>query len=339
MERQKKGEDGTTLRRVPNASSRIRKSIFISILAALLSTVPLHAQDRLDSAVLRAVVRIETAPPSPDKPNDYEIGTGFLVQKTIGASTETFLVTNKHMIGDWNPLDRDIQKFHPWINVFFYRNGDPSGQSFRPTRIDILNPDSTLKATKVHLHPTNAIDVVAIDVTDVVSNKDEHVALVAADETFFVRFDHIKTFLTDIADPVIALGYPLGIRSLLDDYPLAKTGYLASIPGQAISIPFPALGRSGQKGQQTVDGKFLIVDGLIVPGNSGGPVVLVGGMRMRQDPQTHQTEFTNQPLRNNIIGMVSSGLGPSGLTVVVSSDYILDLIDSVANGTWSNPFQ
>jgi hypothetical protein len=125
------------------------------------------------------------------------------------------------------------------------------------------------------------------------------------------------------------LGYPRGISSLRDDYPIAKVGYLAAVPGQEVSIPFPAINRAGKVVRPVIEGKYLIVDGLIVPGNSVGPVVLVGGVRTRQDPATNRLEFTNRPLENDVIGVVSCGLGASGLTVVVSSDYVLDLIDSL----------
>jgi hypothetical protein len=236
------------------------------------------------------------------------------------------------MIGDWNPVDRNISTFHPWINVFFYRVDDPSGVNFRASKIELLKPTMQLDTTTVHLHPSESIDIVAIDVTaTVINKKEEHIRSTAFSRSYFVRFDKIRDFLTDIGDQVIALGYPLGIYSLHDDYPIAKIGYLAAVPGQEVSIPYPAQNRAGTIVRSITEGKFLIVDGLIVPGNSGGPVVLVGGVRTHQDPVTNRLEFTTRPLENDVIGVVSSGLGPSGLTVVVSSDYVLDLIDSLGN--------
>jgi hypothetical protein len=80
---------------------------------------PLYAFERLDSGLLRSVVRIET---SPDAAGLNETGSGFLVTTAAAndLSGKVLLVTNKHMIGDWNPADKNIQNFHPWINVFFY---------------------------------------------------------------------------------------------------------------------------------------------------------------------------------------------------------------------------
>jgi hypothetical protein len=107
-------------------------------------------------------------------------------------------------------------------------------------------------------------------------------------------------------------------------------GYLASIPGQEVTIPQGVVNRAGATVPTVLDGKFLVIDGLIVNGNSGGPVVLVGGVRVGRDAKTNQLQFTNAPIPNYVIGVVSYGLG-GGLTVVVSSDYLFDLND------WASP--
>jgi S1-C subfamily serine protease len=74
-----------------------------------------------------------------------------------------------------------------------------------------------------------------------------------------------------------------------------------------------------------VRGKLILVDGLIVPGNSGGPVVIEGGVRVRRRQTTGPLEFS-QSMDNFVVGIVSSSLGPSGLTTVISSDYIRDMM-------------
>jgi hypothetical protein len=83
-----------------------------------------------------------------------------------------------------------------------------------------------------------------------------------------------------------------------------------------------------------LEGKFLVVDGLIVNGNSGGPVILVGGGRWRLvqngNSGKYSPQFLDQPIKNYVIGVVSLGLG-GGLTAVVSSDYALDLLQELAS--------
>lgn len=303
------------------------RAMALLFLLLVVMATPALGSDRLNPDLLKSVLRIESAP---DAKGEYEIGSGFLVSTTGDESGRLLLITNKHMIGDWNYADRNIQTYRPWINVFFYRTGDPSGQSYRASKINVLTDHGMLDSSKVHLHPEAGIDLVAIDVTDIANVPSEHIVYSAYARSYLLPFNKVADWQTTIGDDVIALGYPLGIRSLVNNYPIAKVGYLASIPGEEVSIPFPCKNRAGVTSVNKLEGKFLIVDGLIVPGNSGGPVVLVGGERVRRDPQNNQLQFLAQPMQNYAIGVVSGALGPSGLNVVVSSDYVLELIQSVS---------
>jgi hypothetical protein len=140
----------------------------ILLLQSCLAAPTVHAADRLNPDLLKTVVRIETPP---NATGGYEIGSGFLFSTTGDTNGRILLITNKHMIGDWNPGDQNIQTFLPWINVFFYRTGDPSGESYRATKIDLLKTPKLLDTARVHLHPKEAIDLVAIEVTDKVNDK------------------------------------------------------------------------------------------------------------------------------------------------------------------------
>jgi hypothetical protein len=282
------------------------------------------ASDKLDPALLAAVVRIEI--PATGSSSGGVAG-GFILLPSDDANGKKFLVTNKHVVGDWNYADGDIQTFHPWINVFFYRSNDPSGQPYRATKVSLLNSSNALDSTRVFLHPKARVDLVLIDVTDKFRDPQEHMATNAFGPSYLIPFQRIKVQLTDVADEVIAFGYPLGIRSLKNNYPIAKIGYLASTPGDEVSIPITVPNRAGVPINLTLEGKFLVVDGLIVPGNSGGPVVLVGGSRFRVDPVSHGVQGTTEPVKNYVVGVVSYALG-GGLTAVVSSDYLLELLQS-----------
>jgi hypothetical protein len=305
------------------------RTLFCVLLAGAVF-VSAHASDRLDPVLLKSVVRIEGPP---DVQNGVETGGGFLMTLTENGTGHVFLITNKHMIGDWNYADADFHTYKPWIMVFFYRTGDATGRRFRATKIDLLK-GADLDTAKVHVHSTPRIDLVAIDVTDKVRDPQEHIDLIAYAPSFLAAFGKIQDYDTNIADEVIALGYPLGISSLRNDYPIAKMGYLASEPGEEVSIPIKARNRAGDLTNVTIDGKFLVVDGLITNGNSGGPVVLVGGGRWRLTEIGHsgkyQQEFLSAPIKNMVTGVVSYGLG-GGLSVIVSSDYLVELITPLAS--------
>src|ERR1039457_5074312 len=104
------GRDG------PPADSRVQynldgmKTVLYSVLLLLFAVViiPAAASDRLNPELLKSVLRIETAP---DVRGNFEIGTGFLISTTGDESRKILLVTNKHMIGDWNCADRSISTF------------------------------------------------------------------------------------------------------------------------------------------------------------------------------------------------------------------------------------
>jgi hypothetical protein len=59
-----------------------------------------------------------------------------------------------------------------------------------------------------------------------------------------------------------------------------------------------------------VEGRLLVVDGLIVPGNSGGPIVIPSELKLRRDPETNQLQFASAQTRNYVIGIVSLGSAP-----------------------------
>jgi len=136
---------------------------------------------------------------------------------------------------------------------------------------------------------------------------------------------------------VFALGYPLGITSLLTNRAVAKAGYLAAIPGEELAFSTPSKTCDGKKdGLVVLRGKLLLVDGLIVPGNSGGPVLLPAGESFGRDSITGQFQI-RMTKSNRIIGIVSSTLGPSGLSVAYSSDYIDELIEVLLKRNEAKP--
>ena len=69
-----------------------------------------------------------------------------------------------------------------------------------------------------------------------------------------------------------------------------------------------------------------MVDGLLVPGNSGGPVIMPSEMVTRRNPNTGGLEFASKETQNSVIGIMSMTLNDTGLSIVYSSDYIVELI-------------
>ena len=312
-----------------------KKSLLIVITIWLSSTTTLQAQDqpgRVQPELLKAVVKIELPP------NDKGFtptGTGFLVSReaTIGGATtrKTFLVTNKHVLGDWNAADGDIVSYNDWINVYFYRTTATSGLYYKPLKIFLKDKDSkAIHKIRIHGNPTIDIALIALDEELSPSN---NIDLVSFDVSYLLPFNKITTWFTGLGDQVFAMGYPLGITSLKNNYPIAKSGYLASLPGEEFVVNFPVVNRKNERVSARIEGKILAIDGLIVGGNSGGPVVLPIETKVRRDPKTKQLQFGTEATKSFVIGTVSSVLGPSGVNIAYSSDYVQDLIELyVADG-------
>lgn len=123
------------------------------------------------------------------------------------------------------------------------------------------------------------------------------------------------------------MGYPYGITSLKNNLPIAKFGFIASTPGEIFSLKFPVSNRKGIKEIVQLTGKLLIIDGLIVPGNSGGPVILPSIIKTRINPETQQWEYMTKPTENLVVGVLAGGFGLSGLSYSYSSDYVVETIN------------
>lgn len=304
---------------------------FFSLIVAFwfFSSMSLQAQDqpgRVKPELLKAVVKIELPPNSE---GFTSTGTGFLVSREISikgtATRKTFLVTNKHILGDWNAADANIDNYYEWINVYFYRTISISNVYYRPLKIVLKDKDGKIKH-KIKIHPDPIIDIGIIELDEELSPSN-NIDLVSFDVSYLLSFDKITAWFTGLVDQVFALGYPLGITSLKNNYPIAKSGYLASLPGEEFVVNFPCKNRKNQTVSAQIAGKILAIDGLIVGGNSGGPVLLPAETKSRRDPKTNQLQWASEATKNYVIGIVSSILGPSGVNIAYSSDYIEDILE------------
>jgi S1-C subfamily serine protease len=303
-------------------------SLFVIILW-LLSMGTLYAENlpgRVQPELLKAVVKIELPP---EENGFIPTGTGFLVSRETAingtTSRRTFLVTNKHVLGDWNAADGDIVNYNDYINVYFYRTVATSGRYYELLKISLKDKNGKpIRKIKIHANPIIDIAVIALDEELSPSN---NIDLFSFDVSYLLPFDKITMWLTGLGDQVFAMGYPLGITSSKNNYPIAKSGYLASLPGEEFLVNFPAVNRKKETIKTKIEGKILVVDGLIVGGNSGGPVVLPIETKVRRDPKTNQLQFATEATKNFVIGIVSSFLGPSGVSIAYSSDYVQELIE------------
>jgi len=284
---------------------------------------------KVKDRIIRAVVKIEIPI---NKTGKQPNGTGFLVSRPLKENPkfrQFFLVTNKHVVGDWNVADGNVVNYFRKIDLFLYTKEKKGDKLFSKKEINLIDKSGKKLSDKLKLHPNPKIDIAIVDITAEINeiNTISELDLVSFDTSFLLNFNKIYEGMQyGIGDQVFALGYPLGITSKTSSLPIAKSGYLASLPGEEFKVDFPCINRAKKNVNATIEGKLIIVDGLIVGGNSGGPVVLPAGVRFKFDDKSG-FKYTKGPQENLVIGIVSSSLGASGINVIYSSDYIKELIE------------
>ncbi|MGZ3814533.1 MAG: hypothetical protein ACXVA0_22555, partial [Mucilaginibacter sp.] len=104
--------------------------------------------------------------------------------------------------------------------------------------------------------------------------------------------------------------------------PIIKAAFIASETSGNLDLQINMPNRAKKLNVgKLLNGKFLLLDGLIVGGNSGGPIITPRRINM-SDTSNRFNEV------NRVIGIVSSSMNDAGITIVYSTDYIKDLINS-----------
>jgi hypothetical protein len=288
-------------------------------------TMPAHSQgSRVDSRILRCVVKISLPPIPGSSPNSFFgkpiTGTAFLVSRAAASDSgpRLYLVTNKHMVSDWTLADGVAASYRPYIEGLFYP--EVSGPAVT-SRIPLTSPHADLLPGRLWQHPDPAVDVALVSLWDVPFPT--AISPSSFDTSYLISFDTVPKWLIGLGDQVFALGYPQGITSVITSEPIGKSGFLATSPGTPFAIDIAMANRAGTVVPRRIAGAVMLVDGLITNGNSGGPIVLSTDLKLRRDPDTKQLQFATAQPQNWVIGIVSMSLGTSGLTLVYSSDFIL----------------
>lgn len=292
------------------------KKIYFLVLALL--TNQLNAQDslgRIDETFLKAVVNI-IKPTS--KKDSNQTGTGFLITYTKGGIQDVALVTNKHMIGEWD-LNRP---FSPANRIIINLYGE--NESVVP--IDIL-----IKGNKnVHLHPNPKVDV-AIVTLGSYFDYDSTKYPTRLHTNFLLSIDSFKTENIGFGSQVFAIGYPANIMIAGSNQAIAKSGYISSSINGKLRVNLTTPNLLGRQTTTSPEGKFYLVDGLIIGGNSGGPVVKPRDITVSFDKGV--IKYKPPANSNRVLGIVSSIItnkeGNTGIAIIYSADTILEIMNRI----------
>ncbi|SHM54410.1 trypsin-like peptidase domain-containing protein [Mucilaginibacter sp. OK098] len=246
-------------------------------------------------------------------------GTGFFVYRTVpNLGYKVFLVTNKHMIGDWSLGDSLIVNKN--LSVSFYTKSN----LFRV--IDIPLKDVRGKIMdNVHPYPNQSVDVVVIDVTGfIMTNSSNDLAIYAIDINNLISINNLFSYQIFTGNQVLATGYPSGVQIVSQSKPMVKSAIISSPLTSPIDVNMIMENRNHKFVSYNISAKLILIDGYIVGGNSGGPVFTPRDKNI-SDPKTTQGQF------NYVIGIVSAVYNNTGLSLIYSSDYIKDLIYKYSN--------
>jgi len=272
-------------------------------------------QTRIPEDYLKSTVEIDAI-----TPKGPALGTGFFVSKDISRNGQHsriyFLVTNKHMVSDWDILGEGTTLYKSLIIHYYTSNMQPATLSLDPTLADF--------SFLVYLHPNPMVDVVMIAlcnefVPTVAPGSFDVSCLMTFAGTNLSGLNGGDTNILALGTQAFALGYPQGITSANNHYPIAKAVWVSSLPGREFELNL--FSRSGK--MVDFKGKVYLLDGQTTGGNSGGPVVIPQYSAVR----VSATNTTGICVENWIIGIFSQG-GPASLGMAYSSDYILELINA-----------
>jgi hypothetical protein len=197
--------------------------------------------------------------------NEYNgEGTGFLVYRPIKAESnegKVFLITNKHVLNP-DPDKRDkATKITLNLNIQNENNSIVKQKAEIPTNVG--------SSKSFREHPSEDVDVIAFDITKLLAQYPS-IRIQTATYEMLLNADKIKDWDIKIGDQINVIGYPAGIRHRMTNFPIIRSGIISSMIGEELEDECKY--RDGKRRKRILRG--FLVDGAIIPGSSGSPVVM-----------------------------------------------------------------
>jgi len=191
-------------------------------------------------------------------------GTGFLVLRAISSESEhIFLATNKHVLHELPEKRQNATKIILHFNVR-NQDGSISGQT---AELPLIFEDGSKRWRE---HPDKDVDILCFDVTSLFVEYKQKIAHKWVDYSLFADQTKIKEFDITIGEEIVVIGYPLGFKQGTSNFPLLRSGIIATRIGETFEDEY--LEPDGTKRKRVIRG--FLIDGATIPGSSGSPVVL-----------------------------------------------------------------
>jgi hypothetical protein len=171
-----------------------------------------------------------------------------------------FLVTNKHVLNDDPKLRETAKDITLHLNIKDVNNVISSREAEFPTQIG--------KSKSYREHPSRDVDVIAFDITPPLKEYP-----VIQYQSVSYNTLATKTLLEErdinIGDEVLIIGYPIGLKHKTTNFPLVRSGMISTQIGEELEDEKRE--KDGTIRKRTLRG--FLMDGAIIPGSSGSPVV------------------------------------------------------------------
>jgi S1-C subfamily serine protease len=185
-------------------------------------------------------------------------GTGFIVSDK--ENRKIYLVTNKHVINKDELKRKAASKF-----VFSLNSKINDGTvKVKEIKLEFVEPKN-----EVREHPDKNVDVIVFDITEVFRTG-PGIEAQAIRLNNFCDVSTIEQLDIKVADEVMVFGYPqlYGLKHEQSNFPIVRQGIIAS----RIQENLKDRGIRGNEEERTLRG--FLIDGAIIPGSSGSPVIL-----------------------------------------------------------------
>ncbi len=195
--------------------------------------------------------------------NDWgELGTGFLVERQIDQrQAKAFMVSNKHVLNEDPQLRVEAKEIHIHVNMRSEDGSIVGKKAFLPLRY----ADSSRRWRE---HPDPDVDVIAFNVSSLVVNFPQ-LEKRMADYSTFADEASLQEHDISIGDDVLVVGYPRGMTQGPTNFPIVRSGMIASQIGEPFHDEIEEHGKRRERRN-----RGFLVDGATVPGSSGSPVIL-----------------------------------------------------------------
>jgi hypothetical protein len=221
--------------------------------------------------------------------NDWgERGTGFIVSRNVSQNKcKLFLITNKHVLNKDQKMRNQATEIKLHLNYRISERNIIGKVGILPIVLD-----NGMKIWREH--PERDIDVLAIDITSFMVQFPNVVFKHAPIEALITSEELAEWDIT-IGEEIFIIGYPVGIKQGNTNMPIVRSGIIASIIGDKL---VDTVIENKNKRSRTIRG--FLIDGGIVPGSSGSPVIL-------------------KPVSGRLVkGNISLGLPPQYLLGIIS---------------------